>query len=349
MANRVSAEATTEFRAKMDELLVAVDEHLALDAEFHCAGIDCGQLGLSRHVNHEFGRLLAAVYEFGIFDRLTDESRWFVSMLSRHGFAPGYFGRMLEAWSVAIMSNIRLTYARELTAPLDNLRGTLGLLLEGRRPEPALSADGRALLDLLCARRRREAAESVLALARAGRTLEGVVEDVVLPAMRYLGFLWETGRVSVADEHAATEICRYVLSRLFDSIGPAKPAGFKALASCVPGEEHELGVEIVGEYLRLKGWEVFSVGRSTPLDDILKALADFRPQVAFFSATLVANLPAARALVVEAQKNLPGLGVVLGGAAVVAAADVLAGPRVVVVSRFDESERAGLRLLESNA
>ena len=123
MANRISAEATTEFREKLDELLVAVDERLALDAEFHCAGINCDQLGLSRHVNREFGRLLAAVYEFGLFDQLTEESRWFVSMLSRHGFGPGYFGRMLEAWSVAIVSSIRLAYARELAAPLDSLRG----------------------------------------------------------------------------------------------------------------------------------------------------------------------------------------------------------------------------------
>ena len=333
----------------MDELLVAVDEHLALDSEFQCVGINCDQLGLSRHVNREFGRLLAAVYEFGLFDRLSDESRWFVSMLSRHGFGPGYFGRMLEAWSVAIMSSIRLAYARELTAPLDSLRGSLGLLLEGKRPEPALSSEAKGLLDLLLVRRRREATERVLALARAGRSLEGVVEDVVLPAMRFLGFLWETGRVSVADEHAATEICRYVLYRLFDSIEPAKPLGFKAVAACAPGDEHELGVEIVGEYLRLKGWEVFSVGRSTPLEDILKALADFRPQVAFFSATLVANLPSARSLVAEARKTLPGLGVVLGGAAVVAAADVLAGPRVVVVSRFDEADGAGRRLLSPNA
>jgi len=333
----------------MDELLVAVDERLALDAEFHCAGINCDQLGLSRHVNHEFGRLLAAVYEFGLFDRLTDESRWFLSMLSRHGFGPGYFGRMLEAWSVAIMSNIRLMSARELTAPLDSLRGSLGLLVEGKRPEPGLSGEARALLDLLRARRRREAAESMLALARSGRTLEQVVDDVVLPAMRQLGFQWETGLVSVAEEHAATEICRYMLYRLFDSIEPAKPVGLKALASCVPGEEHEMGVEIVGEYLRLRGWEVFIVGRSTPLDDILKALADFRPQVAFFSATLVANLPSARALVIDAQKTLPGLGIVLGGAAGAAAADVLGGPRVRVAAHFAEAESMGAALAEPNA
>ncbi len=349
MANRVSAEAAAEFRAKLDELLVAVDERLALDAEFHCAGINCDQLGLSRHVNREFGRLLAAVYEFGLFDRLTEESRWFVSMLSRHGFGPGYFGRMLEAWSVAIMSSIRLASARELAAPLDSLRGNLGLLLKSRRPELALSAEAKGLLDLLLARRRREAAESVLALTKSGLPLERVVEEVVLSAMKYLGVLWETGRISVADEHAATEICRYVLYRLFDSIEPAKPVGLKALASCVPGDEHELGVEIVGECLRLKGWEVFIVGRSTPLDDILKALVDFRPHVAFFSATLVANLPAASALVKEAQKTLPGLGVVLGGAAAVAAADVLAGPAVAVAVHFADAESLGVTLANRNA
>ena len=349
MANRVSAEAATEFQAKLDELLVAVDERLALDAEFHCAGIDCDQLGLSRHVNREFGRLLAAVYEFGLFDRLTEESRWFVSMLSRHGFGPGYFGRMLEAWSVAIVSNIRLAYARELAAPLDGLRGNLGLLLEGRRPEPDLPVESRGLLDLLRARRRREAAEYALALARSGRAVERVVEDVVLPAMRYLGFLWETGRVSVADEHAATEVCRYVLYRLFDSVEPSKPNGLKALASCAPGDEHELGVEIVGEYLQLKGWEVFVVGRSAPPEDILKALAEFHPHVAFFSATLVANLPAARVLVAEARKALPGLGIVLGGAAAVAAADVLTGPGIVVAAHFAEAATLGVKLAGRDA
>ena len=333
----------------MDELLVAVDEHLALDAEFHCAGIDCDQLGLSRHVNREFGRLLAAVYEFGLFDRLTDESRWFVSMLSRHGFGPGYFGRMLEAWSVAIVSSIRLAYARELVTPLDSLRGNLGLLIEGRRPEPELPAEARPLLDLLRTRKRREAAETVLALAKSGLPLERVVEEVVLSAMKYIGFLWETGRITVADEHAATEICRYVLFRLFDSVETGKTVGLKALAACVPGDEHELGVVIVGEYLRLKGWEVFVVGRSTPLEDILKALTDFRPDVVFLSATLVANLPAARAVVAEVRKTLPGIGVVLGGPAVVAAADALAQPGVAVAGHFAEAASLGAKLATRNA
>jgi len=349
MANRVSAEATAEFRAKLDELLVTVDERLALDAEFHCVGIDCDQLGLSRHVNREFGRLLAAVYEFGLFDRLTDESRWFVSMLSRHGFGPGYFGRMLEAWSVAIMSSIRLASARELAAPLDSLRGNLGLLIESRRPEPVLTFEAKGLLDLLRARRRREAAESMLVLVKSGLSVERVVEETVLSALKHLGLLWETGRITVADEHAATEICRYVLYRLFDSVEPGRPVGLKALAACVPGDEHELGVEIVGEYLRLKGWETFVVGRSSPQEDILKALAEFRPNVAFFSATLVANLPAARALVTEVQKTLPGLGVVLGGAAAVAAVDVLAGPGVAVAVHFTDAVSLGAKLANGNA
>jgi methanogenic corrinoid protein MtbC1 len=326
-----------------------VDERLAVDAEFHCAGIDCDQLGLSRHVNREFGRLLAAVYEFGLFDRLTVEVRWFVSMLSRHGFGPGYFGRMLEAWSVAIMSSIRLASARELAAPLDSLRGNLGLLIESRRPEPVLSAEAKELVDLLRARRRREAAESVLALVKSGPQLERVVEETVLSALKHLGFLWETGRITVADEHAATEICRYVLYRLFDGVETGKPVGLKALAACVPGDEHELGVEIIGEYLRLNGWEVFVVGRSSPQEDILKALAEFRPDVAFFSATLVANLPAARALVMEAQKTLPGVGVVLGGAAAVAAASVLAGPGVAVADYFTDAVSLGAKLANRNA
>jgi len=169
---------------------------------------------------------------------------------------------------------------------------------------------------------------------------------VVLPALSHLGYLWETGEISVAGEHAATDICRYALYRLFDSLDPDRPAGLKALVACVPGEEHELGADIVAEYLRLKEWDVFSVGRSSPQEDVIEALRDFGPDVAFFSVTLLENLPAAHALAGEARRALPGLGVVLGGKAAVAATGVLAGPGVAVAEHFAEAASLGIRLSE---
>jgi len=346
MANPVSGEAQAEFRQKLDELLVVVDERLAVDAGFECAGIGCDQLELSRHYNREFGRLLAAVYEFGLFERLEDEVRWYAGVLMRRGFSPVYFGRMLEAWSVAIVSTLPRAAAVELARPIDELRRNLGVRLESAPTTAEPSTEVARYLQVLLDRDRRAAAADALARRTpAAATLA----ELVLPALHHIGRLWEIGRVTVADEHAATEICRYVIYRLFDSVELAKPNGLKGLVACVPGDEHELGAVLCGEYLRLKGWEVFNVGRSSPHEDILKALAEYRPDVAFFSVTMIANLPDAKQLAEAVFSARSVSGIVFGGRAAELAAAHMAGSRVVVVSRFVAADEAGRRLAGRSA
>jgi MerR family transcriptional regulator, light-induced transcriptional regulator len=346
MANRVSAEATTEFRGKLDELLVAVDERLELDMKFECAGPGCGSPELSRHYNRLFGRTLLACYEFELVDEVGRHLQWLAGVMGRRGFGPAFFGRMLEAWDVAMVSILPRSAALELAGPIDDLRRNLGVLVESAQAEPQLDAGPARFVQLLLGRERRAAAEAAL-----GRKtpVAGIVAELVLPALQHIGRLWETGRIGVADEHAATEICRYVLYRLFDSVEPAPDNGRKALVACVPGEEHELGAELAAEYLRLKGWGVFAVGRSAPEEDIVATVSRDQPDVAFFSVTMIANLPAAMHLTDAALAAEPELGVVLGGRAAELAAQKLARPRVVVVMRFDAADEAGRGLAGRDA
>ncbi|MBN2465702.1 cobalamin B12-binding domain-containing protein, partial [candidate division WOR-3 bacterium] len=217
---------------------------------------------------------------------------------------------------------------------------------ESARPTFEPAAEVTAFVRLLLARERRAAAETALARKTP---VTSTADELVLPALRHIGRLWEEARISVADEHAATEICRYVLYRLFDSAKPAPANGHKALVACVPGEEHEIGAELAAEHLRLAGWGTFSVGRSTPEEDIVAALSSFGPDVAVFSVTMIANLPAARHLVDAALAAKPGLGIVLGGRAAELARLKLAGPRAVVVSSLGEADRACQRLVEPHA
>jgi len=346
MERIVSARAATEFRAQMEELLVAVDERLELDLKFECAGPECGSPELSRHYNHWFGRLLLACYEFDLVDEVAGQMRWLSGVMGRRGFGPGYFGRLLEAWSLAFVSELPQSEAMELARPLDELRHNLGALVESAQAVPEPTAEVAAFVRLLLARERRAAAEAVL---RRRTPVIRTADELVLPALRHIGRLWEAARVSVADEHAATEMCRYVLYRLFDSVDPAPANGRKALVACVPGEEHEIGAELVSEHLRLGGWSTFAIGHSTPEDDTIAALRSYGPDIGVFSVTMIANLPAARRLIDAALAAKPGIGVVLGGRAAELAGPKLAGPRVVVVSHFNEADGAAQRLLEPNA
>ena len=341
MNTTVSAAALAPFRDGFDALLLEVDERLEVDLKFECAGPGCGSPEIARHYNAWFGRVLLAAYEFDLCDEVGRQLQWLAGVMARHGFGPAYLGRMLEAWSVAFVSELPQAAAAELTRPLDGLRRNLGALIESAQAVPQPDAEVVRFVHLLLARERRAATEAVL-----GRKapVPATVTDIVLPSLRHIGRLWETGRISVADEHAAAEICRYVLYRLFDGVEPAPPTGLKALVACVPGEEHELGAELATEHLRLSGWGVFAVGRSAPAEDIIAALSSYRPDIAVFSVTMIANLPAAKFLVDSALAGRPGLGVVLGGRAAELAAPNLVQPRAVVVTRFDAVNEAGLRL-----
>ena len=342
----VSTEALARFEDGFDALLLEVDERLDLDMKFECAGPGCGSSELARHYNAWFGRVLLAGYEFNLGDEVGRQLQWLAGVMARHGFGPVYVGRMLEAWSVAFVSELPQPAALELARPVDELRRNLGALVESAQAVPQLDAEAVRFVQLLLARERRAAAEA--ALSRKTSVTVTTVE-LVLPALRHIGRLWETGRISVADEHAATEICRYLLYRLFDSVEPAPATGSKALVACVPGEEHEIGTELAAEHLRLGGWGVFAVGRSAPEDDIIAALSSYGPDVAVFSVTMIANLPAARHLVDTALAARPGLGIVLGGRAAELAAPKLARPRVVVVTRFDAADEAGRGLAGRDA
>jgi len=329
--------AARALRENLPELLVEVNERLAVDARYECGGPGCDQLATSAEYQRRFGDLLAATFEFDLADSLEEEFGWFVSTLSRRGFAPDYFSRMLEAWSLAVMSQLGSHEAAELAAPIDRLRRQLGVLLEGQPRTSRLGDAAVEFLGRLRQRRRRDAADYLVSLSGSGQPAGSIVSDVVLPSLAELGARWQRAEITVADEHVATAVCRYAILRLFDSLDRAASNGKRALVCCAPGEEHELAAELVAEYLDLKGWEVFSVGRSSPQDDILKAAGSFRPDSVFISVTLVANLPTAHDLVMALRQALPGAAVVLGGRAAVLARAKLEGPGVKVVARFDEA------------
>ncbi len=339
---RLSPQAIETLRRELPALLEAVNERLVVDASFHCGGMSCDRLALSREYNEQFGRMLLSVSDFGLSDRLAHEFSWLVGVLSRRGFLPDYFGRMLEAWSMALITRFGRAEAGEILPLLNRLRQNLGLSFEAQRPDVPLTDEAQQFLELLQTRQRRAAADYALSILKPSTPLPEVIGTVVLPALSRIGSLWESAALSAVEEHAATELCQYVLLRLFDAVTPEPALGRGALVACVPGEEHALGTLLVAEHLVLKGWDVFSVGRSAPQEDILVGIAKFKPDVIFLSVSMVANLVPARKLVEAVRSAGPGPGIVIGGRAALLARVRLEELGSTVVERFDQAHEAGL-------
>jgi len=331
----VSAEAAARFRAELPGLLLTVNRRLAVDVGFGCGTAACGQLDLAAEYNRRFADTLSALLELGLLESLDEEFTGLASVLSSRGLGPRYLDRMLEAWSIAVQSELGSGPARELAFLLDGLRSRPPPL-PASAPTPPLPDEVRSFLSLLLEHRRRAAAEH--ALGRAG-TPEQVVTALVLPALGEVGRLWQRNEADVAAEHVATEICRYVALRLFDSAPRSKPLGRRALVACVPAEEHVFGAELVAEHLDRHGWDVDLVGRGAPAADVVQEAGRARPDAVFLSATLVAHLPAARDLCAAIRTTLSDARVVLGGRAASLLAGRLSG--VDVVGSFDGAHAAG--------
>jgi MerR family transcriptional regulator, light-induced transcriptional regulator len=126
------------------------------------------------------------------------------------------------------------------------------------------------------------AAHATLDATLARLTASGFVEQIVLPTIREIGRRWESGDISVAQEHFATGLLR---ERML-ALGRAWGAGIgpRALLACPPGEFHDLGLAAFGVALRERGWRVTYLGADTPIETISRTAADLRPAAIVLAA-----------------------------------------------------------------
>jgi methanogenic corrinoid protein MtbC1 len=93
-------------------------------------------------------------------------------------------------------------------------------------------------------------------------SIEEAFSEVLSPALVEIGERWESGELSVAQEHLASATVRSSLQRLLaDTRGAVRGV---AVLACAPGERHEIGLLMLAVLLRADGWQVAYLGPDTP-------------------------------------------------------------------------------------
>jgi methanogenic corrinoid protein MtbC1 len=156
-----------------------------------------------------------------------------------------------------------------------------------------------------------EAAEVAIARLLGDVPLSGAVTGVVLPFLEEVGDRWESGTLSVAHEHFASDLLRRKLTALAAVPPPEVLEGATAVApvvllACPPGERHDMVLLCVALMLRERGVRVRFLGADTPVPAILTAarstaadavvLAARRPTTFTAHASALRKLAADRAL-----------------------------------------------------
>jgi methanogenic corrinoid protein MtbC1 len=198
------------------------------------------------------------------------------------------------------------------------------------------------------------------AFAVASKTVQEALQDDVLPvtiydnifapSLRKIGQLWETGEITVAQEHMATGITEYCRTLLVNLPSPATQDNStigKVLLTNINGNQHTLGLNLLADTFRWYGWEIFPLITPLPIEQLIQAASLYKVDLVCLSVAIPAQITRAVSTIIALrQSNWKGL-IEIGGPAFVNNHDAAAftGADFLGIEAASTVETAGQLLL----
>lgn len=189
--------------------------------------------------------------------------------------------------------------------------------------QPALAHDSAFVVSLrqdylreILAGRRKIALELIMDAYRGGYPIHGLYMDIFQETLYEIGRLWETNRISVADEHMGTAITQYVMSYLYQHLEFSKERRGRLVITGIQSELHQVGANMVADILESDGWDTIFLGTNVSEDEILDSIRQHQADLVGISSTMLFNIPKVIQLV-EAVRREAGdsVHIMLGGSA----------------------------------
>lgn len=172
----------------------------------------------------------------------------------------------------------------------------------------------------------------VASLLDATRAMDGVALDEQLRRCWYrLGavtfleeiagrFVWEVGeawfdgRLSIAQEHFASERLRDFLTSQWRPLSDSA-RGPAVICAALPGEQHVLGLHMAATLVALSGWRVLFLGADIPVSEITQTASQLdNPRAVLLSVSQAAHSAPTRRAIEGLRAKLPApVDLIVGG------------------------------------
>lgn len=157
------------------------------------------------------------------------------------------------------------------------------------------------------------AVDLVEELLAAGADPVAVLADVIGATQREVGWRWQRGMWSVAQEHAATAVSVSAVEAVARHVRRVPATRGRVVVACAEREWHSLPAMIIAYALRAGGWDTVLLGAATPPVRLSRYLQDLGPDATAVSSSVLGSLPSTRRFV-EASTTA-GIPIVAGGSA----------------------------------
>ncbi len=247
---------------------------------------------------------LAGAVESGTHAPFEDYARWTVRMLS---------ARQIPAHFVAEnLGQVEQALGSKLAEPEQQFIGSFiraGCEACSAASRPAAGPGEPTGLELCQSlflqailKGQRKAAVTIVAEAvREGHSVIDIYVDVFQESLYQVGRLWESNRITVAEEHMATAITRYVLAQTYTDLPASGSQRGNVVLTGVAGELHQVGANMVADILDAQGFDVHFLGTNVPHSGILDEIEKHHADVLGISATMLFNIPQVVQLVADVR------------------------------------------------
>jgi methanogenic corrinoid protein MtbC1 len=301
----VAESVTEEFFQRHPDWLVRYGE----------SGRQRGREDAAYHVD-----FLAGAIETGAVAAFENYARWTTNVLRSRGIAPAFVAENLRQVGQACSPTLSATGRELVETFIEAACGATAELppdISSTPPSVGLGLASAVFLQAILKGYRQAALNVALEALRDGHGAPDIYVEVFQASLYEVGRLWETNRITVAEEHMATAITQYVVAQMYSRLAPADVNRGKMIIVGVEGELHQVGANMVADLLEADGWDVRFLGTNMPHDGILSAIAEHQPAVLGISATMIFNVPKVRLLIEEVRRKFGDSAprIVLGGAA----------------------------------
>ncbi|MGA2490749.1 MAG: B12-binding domain-containing protein [Anaerolineales bacterium] len=114
---------------------------------------------------------------------------------------------------------------------------------------------------------------------------EEIILNIIGPVLAEIGKAWEAGRITVSDEHLASNYLRQRLL-MWLVTGPPPIETNPIVLACAPEEWHEGSLLMLAVLLRRQGWPVVYLGQNVPFADLATFVGQVQPRVLVLVAML---------------------------------------------------------------
>lgn len=299
----VSPEAVKDYEAKRDLMLDFVNQEMSKRTDIiKLIGGNPLQMMYDNHRNHV--NFMINVFKYSLFEMLVRIIPWVYKSYHNHDFSYDYFPIELETWKKAVNKFLQKDFAKEINKTYDWMIEKHPIMIELSQSQSnfviPLEEKWKTKKDRFLSFLLEADFESAVNFAdrfiKSSEDIENFYLKIVQPALYDVGNLWETGKISVAEEHLATAIVGRVMANIYTKFPKAKKKA-KAIVSSSPNEYHELGGRIVADLLEMNGWDVYYLGANVPAQELIKLVNKTKPRIVAISVTMPFNIEEAAEII----------------------------------------------------